>query len=64
MKSEVTIGVVVIIGVPSIRKTTVIKEAAEAIDTQFVTFEKVMADIANEMYLVKDIDKMRKLTLE
>ena len=57
-------GVVVVIGIPGVGKTTVMKEAAEGIDIQFVTFGTVMTDIAIEMNLVKDRDEMRKLTLE
>ena len=57
-------GVVVVTGIPGVGKTTVMKEAAEGIDIQFVTFGTVMADIAIEMNLVKDRDEMRKLTLE
>jgi len=56
-------GVVVVTGIPGVGKTTVMKEAAEGIDIQFVTFGTVMADIAIEMNLVKDRDEMRKLTL-
>ena len=57
-------GVVIVTGIPGVGKTTVMKEAAEGIDIQFVTFGTVMADIAIEMNLVKDRDGMRKLTLE
>jgi adenylate kinase len=57
-------GVVVVTGIPGVGKTTVMKEAAEGIDIQFVTFGTVMADIAIEMNLVKNRDEMRKLTLE
>jgi len=57
-------GVVVVTGIPGVGKTTVMKEAAEGIDIQFVTFGTVMADIAIEMNLVKDRDEMRKLTLD
>ena len=57
-------GVVVVTGIPGVGKTTVMKEAAEGIDIQFVTFGTVMADIAIEMNLVKDRDEMRGLTLE
>jgi len=57
-------GVVVVTGIPGVGKTTVMKEAAEGIDIQFVTFGTVMADIAIDMNLVKDRDEMRKLTLE
>jgi adenylate kinase len=57
-------GVVVVTGIPGVGKTTVMKEAAEGIDIQFVTFGTVMADIAIELNLVKDRDDMRKLTLE
>ena len=57
-------GVVVVTGIPGVGKTTVMKEAAEGIDVQFVTFGTVMADIAIEMNLVQDRDEMRKLTLE
>jgi len=52
-------GVVIVTGIPGVGKTTVMKEAAEGIDIQFVTFGTVMADIAIEMNL-----EMRKLTLE
>ncbi len=57
-------GVVIVTGIPGVGKTTVMKEAAEGIDIQFVTFGTVMVDIAIEMNLVKDRDEMRKLTLE
>jgi len=57
-------GIVIVTGIPGVGKTTVMKEAAEGIDIQFVTFGTVMADIAIEMNLVEDRDKMRKLTLE
>ncbi len=57
-------GVVVVTGIPGVGKTTVMKEAAEGIDIQFVTFGTVMEDIAIEMNLVKDRDEMRKLILE
>ena len=57
-------GVIVATGIPGVGKTTVMKEAAEGIDIQFVTFGTVMEDIAIEMNLVKDRDEMRKLTLE
>ena len=57
-------GVIVVTGIPGVGKTTVMKEAAEGIDIQFVTFGTVMTDIAIEMNLVKDRDEMRKLTLE
>jgi len=57
-------GVIVVTGIPGVGKTTVMKEAAEGIDIQFVTFGTVMEDIAIEMNLVKDRDEMRKLTLE
>jgi len=57
-------GVIVVTGIPGVGKTTVMKEAAEGIDIQFVTFGTVMADIAIEMNLVKNRDEMRKLTLE
>jgi len=40
------------------------KQAAEGLDIEFVTFGTVMIDIAKEMGLVKDRDDMRKLTLE
>jgi len=39
------------------------KQAAEGLDIEFVTFGTVMIDIAKEMGLVKDRDDMRKLTL-
>ena len=57
-------GVVIVTGIPGVGKTTVMKEAAEGIDIQFVTFGTVMTEIAIEMNLVKDRDEMRKLTLE
>jgi adenylate kinase len=57
-------GVVVVTGIPGVGKTTAMKEAAEGIDIQFITFGTVMADIAIEMNLVKDRDEMRKLTLD
>jgi len=56
--------VVVVTGIPGVGKTTVMKEAAEGLDIQFVTFGTVMTDIALEMNLVQDRDEMRKLTLE
>jgi len=40
------------------------KQAAEGLDIEFVTFGTVMIDIAKELNLVKDRDDMRKLTLE
>ena len=46
-------GVIVVTGIPGVGKTTVMKEAAEGIDIQFVTFGTVMEDIAIEMNLVK-----------
>ncbi|ENO11946.1 archaeal adenylate kinase [Thermoplasmatales archaeon SCGC AB-539-C06] len=57
-------GVVVVTGIPGVGKTTVMKEAAEGLDIQFVTFGTVMTDIALEMNLVQDRDEMRKLTLD
>lgn len=57
-------GVIVVTGIPGVGKTTVMKQAAEGIDIEFVTFGSVMIDIAKEMELVKDRDEMRKLTLE
>ncbi len=57
-------GVIVVTGIPGVGKTTVMKQAAEGIDIEFVTFGSVMIDIAKEMGLVKDRDEMRKLTLE
>jgi len=40
------------------------RQAAEGLDIEFVTFGTVMIDIAKELGLVKDRDEMRKLTLE
>ena len=57
-------GVIVVTGIPGVGKTTVMKQAAEGLDIEFVTFGTVMIDIAKEMGLVKDRDEMRKLTLE
>ncbi len=57
------LGVIVVTGIPGVGKTTVMKQAAEGMDIQFVTFGTVMFDIAKEMNLVKDRDDMRKLTL-
>ena len=57
-------GVIVVTGIPGVGKTTVMKQAAEGIDIEFVTFGSVMIDIAKEIGLVKDRDEMRKLTLE
>jgi len=57
-------GVIVVTGIPGVGKTTVMKQAAEGLDINFVTFGTVMIDIAKEMNLVKDRDDMRKLTLE
>ena len=57
-------GVIVVTGIPGVGKTTVMKQAAEGLDIEFVTFGSVMIDIAKEMGLVKDRDEMRKLTLE
>ena len=57
-------GVIVVTGIPGVGKTTVMKQAAEGLDIEFVTFGTVMIDIAKEMGLVKDRDDMRKLTLE
>ena len=57
-------GVIVVTGIPGVGKTTVMKQAAEGIDIEFVTFGSVMIDMAKEMGLVKDRDEMRKLTLE
>ncbi len=57
-------GVIVVTGIPGVGKTTVMKQATEGLDIEFVTFGSVMIDIAKEMGLVKDRDEMRKLTLE
>jgi len=57
-------GVNVVTGIPGVGKTTVMKQAAEGLDIEFVTFGSVMIDIAKEMGLVKNRDEMRKLTLE
>ena len=57
-------GVIVVTGIPGVGKTTVMKQAAEGLDIEFVTFGSVMIDIAKEMGLVKYRDEMRKLTLE
>jgi adenylate kinase len=57
-------GVIVVTGIPGVGKTTVMKQAAEGLDIEFVTFGSVMIDIAKEMGFVKDRDEMRKLTLE
>ncbi len=57
-------GVIVVTGIPGVGKTTVMKQAAEGIDIQFVTFGSVMIEIAKELGLVQNRDDMRKLTLE
>ena len=57
-------GVIVVTGIPGVGKTTVMKNAAEGMDIEFVTFGTVMSDIAIESGLVKDRDEMRKLSLE
>ena len=56
-------GVIVVTGIPGVGKTTVMKEASEGFNIQFVTFGTEMINIAKEMNLVKDRDEMRKLTL-
>ena len=57
-------GVIVVTGIPGVGKTTVMKQAAEGMDIQFVTFGTIMSEIAIETRLVKDRDEMRKLNLE
>ena len=57
-------GLVVVTGIPGVGKTTVMKQAAEGLDVQFVTFGSVMIEIATQSGLVKDRDEMRRLTLE
>ncbi len=57
-------GVIIVTGIPGVGKTTVMKKAAEGMDIQFVTFGTIMADIAEKKGLVKNRDKMRKLSLE
>ena len=66
MNSEerLSMGVIVVTGIPGVGKTTVMKRAAEGIDIQFVTFGTVMVEIAQEIGLAKDRDDMRKLTLD
>ena len=58
------VGVIVVTGIPGVGKTTVMKNAAEGLDIQFVTFGTVMIDIAQKTGLVKDRDDMRKLSLD
>lgn len=55
---------IVVTGIPGVGKTTVMKQAAEGLDIDFVTFGTVMSEIALELNLVKNRDEMRKLTLE
>jgi adenylate kinase len=57
-------GVIVVTGIPGVGKTTVMKNAAEGMDIQFVTFGTVMSEIAIETGFVQNRDEMRKLTLE
>ncbi len=57
-------GVIVVTGIPGVGKTTVMKNAAEGMDIEFVTFGTVMSEIAIETGLVQNRDEMRKLTLE
>jgi len=57
-------GVIVVTGIPGVGKTTVMKNAAEGRDIEFVTFGTVMSEIAIETGLVQNRDEMRKLTLE
>ena len=57
-------GIIVVTGIPGVGKTTVMQKAAEGRDIQFITFGTIMIDIAKELGLVKDRDKMRKLTLD
>ena len=57
-------GVIVVTGIPGVGKTTVMKNAAEGMDIEFVTFGTVMLEIAIETGLVQNRDEMRKLTLE
>jgi len=61
---ETTLGVIVVTGIPGVGKTTVMKNAAEGMNVQFVTFGTVMIDIAKELGYVKDRDEMRTLTLK
>ena len=58
------VGVIVVTGIPGVGKTTVMKNAAEGLDIQFVTFGTVMIDIAQKTGLVKDRDDMRRLSLD
>ena len=66
MNSEerLSMGVIIVTGIPGVGKTTVMKRAAEGIYIKFVTFGTVMIYIAKETGLVKERDEMRKLTLE
>lgn len=57
-------GVIVVTGIPGVGKTTVMKNAAEGMDIEFVTFGTVMLEIAIETGLAQNRDEMRKLTLE
>jgi adenylate kinase len=57
-------GVIVVTGIPGVGKTTVMKQATEGLNIEFVTFGSVMIDIAKDMGIVKDRDEMRKLTLD
>jgi adenylate kinase len=57
-------GVIVVTGIPGVGKTTVMQNAAEGMEIEFVTFGTIMIDIAKEMGLVENRDEMRKLTLE
>ena len=57
-------SVIVVTGIPGVGKTTVMKQAAEGMDVEFVTFGSVMIDIAKEIGLVQHRDDMRKLTLK
>jgi adenylate kinase len=57
-------GVIVLTGIPGVGKTTVMKQASEGLEIEFVTFGTIMNDIAKKMGLVEDRDQMRKLTLK
>ena len=57
-------ALIVVTGIPGVGKTTVMKQAAQGMDIQFVTFGTVMVEIAQELGLVENRDDMRKLTLE
>jgi len=57
-------SIIVVTGIPGVGKTTVMKKAAEGLNTEFVTMGSVMIDIAKENKIVEDRDDMRKLTLD